>query len=40
MAFKREDNHKKESVPESYRKPQGSHSRSRLKKKGAMPMPE
>lgn len=39
MAFDREDNHKKSSVPESWRKPQGKHSRSRLKKKGAAPMP-
>lgn len=39
MSFKREDNHKKDSVPDSYRKPKGGHSRSRLKKKGAMPMP-
>jgi large subunit ribosomal protein L32e len=40
MAFKREDNHKKKSVPDSWRKPKGGHSRSRLKKKGAAPKPE
>lgn len=40
MGFDRQDNHKKGSVPESWRKPQGHHSRSRLKKKGAAPMPE
>jgi large subunit ribosomal protein L32e len=40
MGFNRQDNHKKKSVPESWRKPQGHHSRSRLKKKGAAPMPQ
>jgi len=40
MSFDRQDNHKKGSVPESWRKPQGHHSRSRLKLKGAAPMPE
>ena len=40
MGFDRQDNHKKKSVPESWRKPQGYHSRSRLKKKGAAPMPQ
>ncbi len=40
MGFDRQDNHKKKSVPESWRKPQGHHSRSRLKKKGAAPMPQ
>jgi large subunit ribosomal protein L32e len=40
MSFKREDNHKKKSVPDSWRKPKGGHSRSRLKKKGAAPKPE
>lgn len=38
--FKREDTHKRKSAPESWRKPQGHHSRSRLKKKGAAPKPE
>jgi len=38
--FKREDTHKRKSVSDSWRKPTGGHSRSRLKKKGAAPKPE
>lgn len=40
MSFKRQDNHKKKSVPDSWRSPKGHHSRSRLKKKGAAPVPK
>lgn len=39
MSFKRQDTHKIKSAPESWRRPKGSHSNSRLKKKGAAPMP-
>lgn len=38
--FKREDNHKKKQTPSSWRKPKGRHSRARLKKKGANPLPK
>jgi large subunit ribosomal protein L32e len=38
--FKREDNHKKKQTPSSWRKPKGKHSRARLKKKGANPLPK
>ena len=38
--FKREDNHKKKQTPDSWRKPKGGHSRARLKKKGANPLPK
>ncbi|MBC5793193.1 MAG: 50S ribosomal protein L32e [Nanohaloarchaea archaeon] len=38
--FKREDNHKKTQTPSSWRKPKGGHSRARLKKKGANPLPK
>jgi len=37
--FKREDSHKKKQTPSSWRKPKGRHSRARLKRKGARPMP-
>jgi large subunit ribosomal protein L32e len=37
--FKREDSHKKGSVPDSWRKPQGKHSRARLKKGHGVAMP-
>lgn len=39
MSFKRQDSHKIKSAPESWRRPTGSHSNSRLKKKGAAPGP-
>jgi len=39
MSFEREDSHKIKTAPDSYRKPKGGHSNSRLKKKGAKPMP-
>ncbi|MFB6241929.1 MAG: 50S ribosomal protein L32e [Candidatus Nanosalina sp.] len=38
--FKRQDSHKKKSVPDSWRKPKGQHSRSRLKKKHGAAMPK
>jgi large subunit ribosomal protein L32e len=38
--FKREDNHKKKQTPSSWRRPKGGHSRARLKKKGANPLPK
>lgn len=38
--FKREDSHKKGSVPDSWRRPKGKHSRARLQKKGARPVPK
>jgi large subunit ribosomal protein L32e len=38
--FKRQDSHKKKSVPESWRKPKGQHSRSRLKKKHGAAVPK
>jgi large subunit ribosomal protein L32e len=34
----REDSHKKPSIPDSYRRPRGHHSRSRQKRKGAVPL--
>ena len=37
--FERQDNHKKRQTPDSWKKPVGKHSRVRLKKKGAAPMP-
>jgi len=37
--FKREDSHKKKQTPDSWKKPVGTHSDSRLKKKHAEPMP-
>jgi large subunit ribosomal protein L32e len=37
--FKREGQHKKKSVPDSWRKPNGKHSNARLKKKHAAKMP-
>lgn len=40
MSFDREDSHKVKSAPESWRRPRGKHSRSRLKKKGAAPLPK
>ncbi|WP_414837837.1 50S ribosomal protein L32e [Candidatus Nanosalina sp. VS9-1] len=40
MSFKRQDNHKKKSVPDSWRRPTGGHSRARLEKKGAVPLPK
>jgi large subunit ribosomal protein L32e len=38
--FKRQDSHKKGSVPDSWRKPKGTHSRSRLKKQHGAAMPK
>lgn len=38
--FKREDNHKKTQTPSSWRRPKGGHSRARLQKKGANPLPK
>ena len=38
--FKREDNHKKKQTPSSWRRPKGGHSRARLQKKGANPLPK
>ena len=38
--FKRQDRHKKKSVPDSWRRPKGGHSRSRLQKKGAVALPK
>ncbi len=40
MSFKRQDTHKIKSAPESWRRPKGRHSRSRLEKKGAAPRPK
>lgn len=37
--FKRKDQHKKKSIPESWKKPVGTHNDSRLKKKDAPAMP-
>jgi len=39
MSFKRQDSHKIKTAPDSWRRPKGGHSNSRLKKKGAAPMP-
>lgn len=38
--FKREDSHKKKQTPSSWRRPKGGHSRARLQKKGANPLPK
>ncbi len=38
--FKREDSHKKKSVPASWKRPTGTHSRIRLEKKSAAPKPK
>lgn len=40
MSNKREDSHKKKSVPASWRRPRGRHSRIRLEKKGAPAKPK
>lgn len=36
----RQDSHKKKSVPDSWRRPVGTHSRTRLEKKGAPAKPK
>jgi len=36
--MKREDSHKRTGIPGGYRRPTGHHSRSRQKRKGAMPL--
>jgi len=38
--FKREDSHKKKQTPDSWRSPNGRHSRIRLEKKGAPAKPK
>lgn len=38
--FKRQDAHKKDQNPDSWRNPEGKHSRVRLEKKGAAPKPK
>lgn len=38
--FKRQDSHKKSQTPDSWRSPKGKHSRVRLEKKGAKPIPK
>ncbi len=38
--FKRQDAHKKKQNPDSWRNPDGNHSRVRLEKKGAAPKPK
>lgn len=38
--FKREGSHKKKGYPDSWKKPEGKHSKVRLERKGAAPKPK
>ena len=40
QSFKRENTHKKKQTPSSWRRPRGRHSRARLQRKGANPLPK
>jgi len=40
MSFDREESSKRKNVPESWRSPTGTHSKSRRNEKGAVPKPE